>query len=79
MRERERIRAEIQSLTASQRLTGLILSIWPVVLAALFFAIAPSVMSVLWTDPVGRIVLAVGVGLQLLGFFTIRRILNIDI
>jgi len=36
-------------------------------------------MSILWTDPLGRIVLAVGVGLQLLGFFTIQRILNIDI
>jgi len=79
MRERERIRAEIQSLTASQRLTGFILSIWPVVLAGLFFAITPGTMSVLWTDPLGRIVLAVGIGLQLLGFFTIRRILAIDI
>jgi tight adherence protein B len=79
MRERERIRAEIQSLTASQRLTGLILSIWPVVLGLLFFVIAPSIMSVLWTDPLGRIVLAIGIGLQLLGFFTIRRVLDIDI
>src|SRR3990172_4610448 len=79
MRERDRIRAEIQGLTAHQRLTGLILSVWPVVLPALFFSIVPGIMSVFWTDPLGRIVLAVGVGLQLLGFFTIRRILAIDI
>lgn len=79
MRERERIRAEIRGLTAHQRLTGTILSVYPAALALLLFAIHPTLMSVLWTDALGRIVLAIGGGLQLLGVFLIRRILAIDI
>ena len=79
MRERERIRGEIRGLTAHQRLTGLILSVYPAVLAVVFIALAPDIMGVLITDPLGRIFLAVGVGLQVIGALTMRRILAIDI
>lgn len=78
MRERERVRGEIHSLTSQQRLTGLVLAVYPVVLALLFTALAPDHMSILWTDPVGRAALAVGVALQILGAFSIRRILALD-
>lgn len=79
MRERERIRGEIRSLTAHQRLTGLILSIYPAALALLFFAISPTIMSVLWTEMFGRVLLIIGGSLQIIGIFIIRRILAIDI
>ncbi len=79
MRERERIRGEIRSLTAHQRLTGLILSVYPAALALLFFAISPTIMSVLWTEMFGRVLLIIGGSLQVIGIFVIRRILAIDI
>ncbi|PYR23566.1 MAG: hypothetical protein DMF98_18220 [Acidobacteria bacterium] len=79
IRERERLKGEIRALTASQRFSGLILSIYPAFLAAVFFLIAPSVMKVLVTEEVGRILLAVAIGLQLIGAWTIRRILTLDV
>lgn len=79
IRERGRLQGEIRALTASQRFTGLILSIYPIVLGALFAALAPSLMSVLWTEPVGRILLAIAATLQLIGIFTIRRILVLEV
>jgi tight adherence protein B len=79
IRERERLKGEIQALTASQRFSGLVLSIYPAFLAAVFFLIAPSVMKVLVTEEVGRILLAVAIGLQLIGAWTIRRILTLDV
>ncbi|TMF03525.1 MAG: hypothetical protein E6I38_13695 [Chloroflexi bacterium] len=79
IRERERLKGEIRALTASQRFSGFILSIYPVFLAAVFFLIAPSVMKVLVTEEVGRILLAVAIGLQLVGAWTIRRILTLDV
>jgi len=79
IRERERLKGEIRALTASQRFSGLILSIYPLLLAAFFFAIAPSVMKVLLTEEVGRILLAVAIGLQIVGAWTIRRILTLDV
>jgi tight adherence protein B len=79
MRDRDRIKGEIKTLTASQRLSGWILSLWPAVLALVFTAINPSMMALLVTTTAGIVMLCVVVVLNLMGFFTIRRILAIDI
>jgi len=79
IRERSRLRGEIKALTATQRLTGTILSLYPIVLGGLLFALAPSLMKVLVTEEVGRILLAVAITLQVLGALAIRRILSLDV
>jgi tight adherence protein B len=79
VRERERLKGEIRALTASQRFTGLILSVYPIVLGGIFFLIAPSLMSVLFTETLGRVLLGIAVLLQLLGMYTIHRILQLDV
>ncbi|MEX2227441.1 MAG: type II secretion system F family protein [Dehalococcoidia bacterium] len=79
MRDRERIRGEIKTLTASQRLAGIILSGWPVVLGLIFTAINPSMMSLMWTTTAGIIMLVIMLTLNLAGYLSIRRILAIDI
>ncbi len=79
IRERERLKGEIKALTASQRFTGLILSVYPIVLGGLFFLIAPSLMKVLFTEELGRFLLVLAIFLQGLGMFTIHRILQLDV
>jgi tight adherence protein B len=79
IRERYRLKGEMRALTASQRLTGLILSIYPAALFGLFFLVAPSVMKVLVTDEVGIVLLAIALTLQGIGAFTIRRITNLEV
>jgi len=79
MRDRERIQGEIKTLTASQRLTGMILSAWPLVLGLLFAAINPSMTSLMWTTTPGIVLLCIWATLNFLGFITLRKILDIDI
>jgi tight adherence protein B len=79
MRERNRVRGEIRTLTAQQRFAGTVLSIWPIFLGIIFFLVNPDLMSNLWTTPVGIVLLVSAAFLQLLGFLTIRRIIAIDI
>jgi len=79
LRERERLRGEIRSLTAHQRFTAQVLSIYPVALAVIFFALNPSLMSVMWTETLGQVIMGVGIGLQLIGAFAIPRILSVDV
>ena len=79
IRERERIHGEIKTLTSSQRLTGWILSLWPAAIGLMFFAIAPSVMSLLWTTSAGLVLSGIWVTLNVLGIFSIRRVLDIDV
>lgn len=77
--ERERIQGDVLTFTAQQRLTGLILSIYPAGLGLLLLAIMPAFWSKLFTEPVGQVLLAVALGLQLLGFFAIRKALRVDV
>jgi len=79
IRERDRLRGDIRALTASQRLSGLVLSIYPVVLGLAFVAVAPSVMKVLWEEETGRLLLAIAAALEVIGFIWIRRILALDV
>lgn len=79
MMERERVEGEIKTMTAEKRLTGSILAVYPAVLAGIIFLIHPDLMSVLFTETAGLVLLALAVTLQLIGFIVIRRIVSIDI
>ena len=79
VRERERLHGDIRTLTAQQRLTGLILSIYPILLGAFFFAMSPGMMSVLWEEDLGRVFLAVAAFLQTMGILSIRPILKLEV
>ncbi|MEX1193702.1 MAG: type II secretion system F family protein [Dehalococcoidia bacterium] len=79
IRERERLQGEIRALTASQRFTGLVLSVYPILLGALFFALAPGIWRVLFESELGRILLVTAAVLQMMGIVTIRRILALEV
>ncbi len=79
LRERERIRGDVQTFTAQQRMTGLILSVYAVAVGLLLLAILPSVWLKLFTEPAGQIQLLIAVVLQIVGFLAIRRSLKIEV
>lgn len=76
IRERQRIRGEIRTQTAQGRLTGWILTLLPVALLVLINLTDPGYSKILLSDPTGRKLLYVGMGLIVLGAFTIRKIIN---
>ncbi len=77
--ERERIRGDIQTLTASQRLTGMILSLYPTAVGLLLLVIMPSLWKVMFTETLGLIFLGIALGLQFIGFLVMRRVTQIQI
>ena len=79
VRERQHLQGEIKALTASQRFTGFVLSIYPIVLGLVLFSLAPSTWGVLVTEEAGRMLLAVAAVLQVLGIITIRKILTLEV
>jgi tight adherence protein B len=79
MRERERIRGDITTLTSQQRMTGIIIGALPVFMFVLFMIMNPAYMSLLFTDMVGRIMLSAAIGLEFMGFLTIRQLMSIEI
>jgi tight adherence protein B len=70
---------EVKTMTSQQRFSGTVLTFWPAGLLAAFAVMNWDQTSVLFTTGVGQLLLVIGGGLQLLGYFTIRRILDIEI
>jgi tight adherence protein B len=79
VRERFRIWGQVQALTGEGRLSGIVLLALPPVLFATVWYLNPDYVMVLFTDPMGKKMLAGGVVMQVLGALVIRKIVNIKV
>jgi tight adherence protein B len=79
MRERELLQSEMRAMTSQQRLTGNILTIYPLVLVGIFSIISPSLMKVLITEPAGNVILVIAIILQGAGALAMRRVLDLEV
>ncbi len=83
MRERTRIKGEIQTLTAQQRLSGFIVGGLPVAIIGVLFLLGNvtgrNYTEVLFTTNTGRIALLSAVALEGMGIMLIRRIVKIEV
>ncbi|HMI31772.1 MAG TPA: type II secretion system F family protein [Candidatus Limnocylindrales bacterium] len=79
IRDRFRILGDIKTFTSAGRLTGLVLSALPAGMCVFMLMFAPNYFHKMWDLPAGRSILAMAFGLQLLGWLTIRKIVNIRV
>ncbi len=79
IRERFRILGDIRTLTAQARLSGLILTLLPIVMAVAIYFIAPAYLKGLVADRIGRLLIIGAVSMQVIGLLIIRRIVNIKV
>ena len=77
IRDRLKIKGEIRSITAQGRTSGLIIGALPAFIAVALMLINPSYMSTFFTTSPGRIMLAVSVIMEVLGFLAIRKVVSI--
>lgn len=79
IRERVRIRGEIRTLTAQGRISGIVISLLPVVLGFVIYLMNPEYVRVLFVHPAGKFMLGAAVVGQVIGILVIRRIVDIEI
>jgi len=79
MRERIRIRGEIETLTAQQKLTGIVIGLLPVFVGIMFTVISPGYIDPLFSTLLGKVMLVTAVVLEIVGIMVIQRILNIEV
>jgi len=86
IRERVRIKGEIRTLTAQQRMSGYVVAFLPIGLAAFLYVIAPSFMAPMVDPavnvagiPAGIILIGMGGFMMFIGFMVIRRIVDIEV
>lgn len=79
IRERFRLKRQVMTHTAQGRLTGIILTLLPIVLGCLLYTINPQMMSILWTTEIGvKLMYASGI-MIVIGGLIIRKIVNMDV
>lgn len=79
IRDRVKIKGEIKTLTAQGRMSGGVISLLPVILSGIIYLINPQQMSLLFTRPLGLVMIGMAVIMELTGIILIRKVVKIEI
>jgi tight adherence protein B len=79
IRARFNIRRQLRVYTAQGRFSGYVLAVLPIAVGAAIYSLNPPYMKLLFTDPMGKLMVAFAVIFQIIGFLWIRKIVNIEI
>jgi tight adherence protein B len=79
IRERFKILRQVKVYTAQGRLTMLLLMMLPPLIIVVLLVMDPGFIRPLFTDPIGHALVAAGITLQTVGYFVIRKIIQIQV
>jgi tight adherence protein B len=79
IRDREALMRNVRSLSADGRLSGSILIGMPIALFFYMLKVSPDYVSLLWTSFFGLVMSGVGVILMVVGFFWMRKVVEVKV
>jgi tight adherence protein B len=79
MVERERLRRDVNSLTAEGRVSAMVLGLLPIGLGVVLYMGNPGYMGVLFEERTGQIMLVGSIILASIGFYWMKRVIDVDI
>jgi tight adherence protein B len=79
IRERFKIMRQVRVYTAQGRLTMLLLMALPPIIVVVMQLMNPSFISPLFDDPIGHALIVAGITLQTVGYFVIRKVIQIQV
>ncbi len=79
IRERFKLQGRVRALSAEGRISAFILCILPFLVSFVMYMFNPSYISILITDPIGKILIAIGISLMIIGAFVMKRLIMIKV
>jgi tight adherence protein B len=79
IRARFQIRRQLRVYTAQGRFSGYTLGVLPIIVGFLIYLLNPGYMQLLFTHPIGKMLVFLAVVMQIVGFLWIRKIIDIEI
>lgn len=79
LRQKNMLEQKIKALTSQGKLQGIVVSLLPVGIALILMKIEPDAMGLLWQTWLGYIVILLVCSMELFGYWSIKKIVNIDI
>ena len=77
LRDSASLRGDVRAISANGRMTGIVLTILPIVIAAIMFVTSPEYIGTLTAYPQGKYLLMGSAVCLVIGHFVIRKIVNI--
>ena len=72
------MKAKIQAMSMEAKASATIIGSLPIVVMGLVWLTSPSYIELLWTEPMGRIMLGCCGMWMLVGIFVMRKMINFD-
>ncbi len=78
LRDRKKMKAKIQAMSMEAKASASIIGALPIMVMGLVWLTSPSYIALLWTEPLGRVMLACCAAWMLAGIFVMRKMINFD-
>jgi tight adherence protein B len=78
LRDRKRMKAKIQAMSQEAKASAAIIGALPVAVMTMVYITSPNYISLLWTEPLGRVMLAGSVVWMFMGVMVMKKMINFD-
>jgi len=79
IRERFKLHGHVKALAAEGKISAITLVALPFVVGFIYHILNPGYMTILFTDPIGKMMIAFGIFMMILGVLVMRRMIEIKI
>lgn len=78
LRDRKKMKAKIRAMSMEAKASASIIGALPIAVMTLVYITSPQYMSMLWTEPLGRMMMLGSAVWMSIGIFVMRRMINFD-
>ena len=78
LRDRKKMKAKIQAMSQEAKASAGIIGALPIAVMTLVYITSPQYISLLWTDPLGRMMLAASAVWMSMGVMVMKKMINFD-
>ena len=78
LRDRKKMKAKIQAMSQEAKASAAIIGALPIAVMTLVYITSPNYISLLWTEPLGRVMLAASVIWMSMGVLVMKKMINFD-
>jgi len=78
LRDRKKMKAKIQAMSQEAKTSAAIISALPIAVMTLVYLTSPNYISLLWTEPLGRVMLGASACWMSMGVWVMKKMINFD-
>ena len=78
LRDRARLKGKVQAFSAEAKASAMIIGALPIAVMAMVYMTTPEYISMLWTEPMGKVMLGASAIWMLIGMLVMRKMINFD-